>query len=101
MTKRIRSSTAQVSIHPIGKALLADQLTCYPCRRSILLPMLPVWTAGVCSPSGEACATAGSGPEVAQASRISANRTAGRLVGDVSVKDIGRQIPQMPAEVEL
>ena len=31
--------SAQVSLHPIGKALLADQLTCYPCRRSILLPM--------------------------------------------------------------
>jgi hypothetical protein len=38
---------------------------------------------------------------VAHASRISANSTAGGLVGDVSVKDIGRQIPQMPAEVEL
>jgi hypothetical protein len=38
-TKRIRSSTAQVSIHPIGKVLLADQLTCYLCRRSIVLPM--------------------------------------------------------------
>jgi hypothetical protein len=24
---------------PIGKILLADQLTCYPCRRSILSPM--------------------------------------------------------------
>ena len=45
ITKRIRSSTAQVSIHPIGKALLADQLTCYLCRRSILLPMYPVRTA--------------------------------------------------------
>jgi len=35
----MRSSIAQVFFHPIGKALLADQLTCYPCRRSILLPM--------------------------------------------------------------
>ena len=39
ITKRILSSTAQVSFHPIGKALLADQLTCHPCRRSILSPM--------------------------------------------------------------
>ena len=35
-TKRIRSSTAQVSLYPIGNALLADHSTCHPCRRSIL-----------------------------------------------------------------
>src|SRR5512147_1929070 len=49
-TKRIRSSIAQVSLHPIGKTLLADTETCHPCARSILLPIYPVRTSSEASP---------------------------------------------------
>jgi hypothetical protein len=38
-TKRIRSSITQVSRQTIGKALPADQVSCYPCPRSTLLPI--------------------------------------------------------------
>src|SRR5512147_944632 len=50
-TKRIRSSIAQVSLHGIGKALLADTETCHPCARSIPLPIYPVRTTRLPKPS--------------------------------------------------
>src|SRR5207248_352869 len=37
---------------PHRQALPADQSTCYPCRRSILLPMYPVWTTLPSPPRG-------------------------------------------------
>ena len=37
-TKRARSSMTRVSLHGIGKVLLADRMTCHPCRRSECRP---------------------------------------------------------------
>jgi hypothetical protein len=36
----------QVSFQGIGKSPLPSMLTCYPCCRSKLLPMSPVYTEG-------------------------------------------------------